>query len=41
MFNTNTEFVKKVLSNVTYIEILGDWTIYNETIGLDNIIFYS
>lgn len=29
---------KNVLKNVTQIEILGDWTRGNETIGLDNIM---
>jgi hypothetical protein len=29
---------KNVLKNVTLIEILGDWTRGNETIGLDNIM---
>ena len=32
------EYFKNVLKNVTQIEILGDWTRGNETMGLDNIM---
>lgn len=32
------EHFKNVLKNVTQIEILGDWTRGNETMGLDNIM---
>jgi len=34
------KYFLRVLSNVTRIDILGDWTQGNETIGLDNVIIY-
>ena len=34
------KYFLRVLANVTRIDILGDWTQGNETIGLDNVIIY-
>ena len=34
------KYFLRVLSNVTRIDILGDWTQGNETIGLDNVMIY-